>query len=104
MIHEIDKPQNKERYAIVSVGYNRLKSQRRLLSSLLKADYSGYDEVPLVVSIDCSGDEELYAFINDFKWPYGDKYVIIRDHRLGLKDHILACGDLTNYFKGIILL
>lgn len=101
---KIDNIQNKERFAIVSVGFNRLKSQKRLMESLLRADYSKYDNVPLVISIDCSGDEDLYAFANDFEWPHGDKYVIIRKKRMGLKDHIFACGDLTRYFKGIILL
>lgn len=101
---EMNNPQNKERYAIVSVGYNRLKSQRRLLESIKKADYSSYDSVPLVISIDCSGDEELYDFARNFDWPYGDKYVIIHEKRKGLKEHILSCGDLTQYFKGIILL
>ena len=101
---QIDNPQNKELYAIVSVGYNRLKSQRRMLESVKCADYSNYENVPLVISIDCSGDEELYDFARNFEWPHGDKYVIIREKRMGLKEHILACGDLTKYFKGVILL
>ena len=95
---------NKSRIAIVSVGYNRLKSQKRQLEALVSADYSQYDSVPIVISIDCSGDEELYDYVRNFKWPHGDKYVLIREKRLGLKEHILACGDLTQYFKGIILL
>ena len=100
----IDNPQNRERYAIVSVGYNRLNSQRRLLESVKKADFSNYDSVPLVISIDCSGDEKLYDFAKNFEWPYGEKYVILREKRMGLKEHILECGDLTKYFKGVILL
>lgn len=103
-MNQIDNPKNKDLYAIVSVGYNRLKSQRRLLESVKKADYTTYTNVPLVISIDCSGDEKLYACAREFEWPYGDKYVIIREKRMGLKEHILACGDLTQYFKGIILL
>lgn len=101
---QIDNPQNKELYAIVSVGYNRLISQRRMLESAKRADYSNYKNVPLVISIDCSGDEELYDFARNFEWPHGDKYVIIREKRMGLKEHILACGDLTKHFKGVILL
>lgn len=101
---QIDNPKNKELYAIVSVGYNRLKSQSRMLESVKRADFTSYSNVPLVISIDCSGDEELYAYAREFEWPYGDKYVIIREKRMGLKEHILACGDLTQFFKGIILL
>lgn len=88
----------------MSVGYNRLKSQERQLAALVRAGYTGYDNVPLVISIDCSGNEDLYDFVRKFEWPHGDKYVIIREKRMGLKEHILACGDLTQYFKGIILL
>lgn len=104
IMRELSDIKNKELFAIVSVGYNRLKSQKRLLHSLLNADYSGYSDVPLVISIDCSGDEELYDYARKFEWPYGEKYVLIREKRMGLKEHILACGDLTQYFKGIILL
>ena len=103
-MNQIDNPKNIDLYAIVSVGYNRLKSQRRMLESVKKADFTSYDNVPLVISIDCSGDEELYEYAREFEWPYGDKYVIIREKRMGLKEHILACGDLTQFFKGIILL
>lgn len=101
---QINDLSNKAKIAIVSVGYNRLKSQVRQLSALARADYSGYDNVPLVISIDRSGDTELYDYVRNYEWPHGDKYVIIREKRMGLKEHILACGDLTQYFKGIILL
>lgn len=101
---QINDLSNKARIAIVSVGYNRLKSQVRQLSALARADYSGFDNVPLIISIDCSGDTELYDYVRNYEWPHGDKYVIIRETRMGLKEHILACGDLTQYFKGIILL
>ena len=104
MSKSINDAGNKDLVAIVSVGYNRLKSQKRLLESLAKADYSKFSSVPLVISIDCSGDTVLYDYVNSFDWPYGDKYVIIREKRMGLKEHIFACGDLTKYFKGIILL
>ena len=101
---KLDDIQNRERYAIVSVGYNRLSSQKRLLESLRRADYSHFDNVPLVISIDCSGDESLYDYVREYEWPFGDKYVLIHEKRKGLKEHILFCGDLTHYFKGIILL
>lgn len=101
---ELEDISNKKRIAIVSVGYNRLNSQKRLLSSLVHADYTGFDNVPLVISIDCSGDKDLYNYISRFEWPHGDKHVIIREKRMGLKDHILACGDLSRYFKGVIVL
>lgn len=89
--------------AIVVVGYNRLLPLRRLMSSLLRADYGGIS-VPLVISIDCSGDQEVYDYAQTIEWPYGNKYVNIQEKRLGLKNHILQCGDLSQRFKAIILL
>lgn len=94
---------NKNKIAIVAIGYNRLKSMRRLLTSLVNAQY-GHKDIPLVISIDCSGDTELYNYVNEFEWKYGQKYVNIQEKRLGLKNHILQCGDLTRYFRAVIVL
>ena len=94
---------DKNKVAIVVVGYNRIVPIKRLLQSLLSADYEGLD-VPLVISIDCSGNGDLYRYVTDFKWPFGNKYVNIQRERLGLKRHILQCGDLSQLFRAIILL
>lgn len=102
-IKGIDSPDNKGKIAIVVIGYNRLQSIQRLLKSLLDADYPGED-IPLVISIDCSGNEQLYDYVRNFKWPFGDKYVNIQESRLGLKKHIFQCADLTEYFRAVILL
>ena len=99
----IESSENKHKVAIVVVGYDRLLSIKRLLSSLEKAVYPS-DDVPLVISIDASGNQELYDYAESYKWFHGDKYTIIRKERMGLKNHIFACGDLTQYFEAIILL
>lgn len=96
-------PENKDKIAIVTVGYNRLEGLKRLLNSIDRSHFSDND-IPLVISIDASGDEELYSFARNFKWNHGQKYVNIEIERLGLKNHIFQCGDLTKFFKGIILL
>lgn len=49
----ISDTENREKIAIVVVGYDRLASTRRLLDSLATAVYET-DDVPLVVSIDCA--------------------------------------------------
>ena len=97
------KEEDSNKIAIVAIGYNRLDSIERLLGSLLNANYSCQD-VPLVISIDCSGDEGLYKYVDDFVWPFGSKYVNIQKTRLGLKNHIYQCGDLSNHFKAVIIL
>ena len=99
----IEIPLQKEKIAIIAVGYNRLKSLSRLLNSLLNAVYPIID-VPLVISIDASGDTELYDYVNNFTWPFGTKYVNIQTERLGLRNHIYQCGDMTKYFKAIVIL
>ncbi len=95
--------ENKSQTAIVVVGYNRLNSLKRLLSSLEQSLYDG-DTIPLVISIDASGNEELYNFVKAYNWNYGPCYVNVQDQRLGLKKHILQCGNLTKFFKSIVLL
>lgn len=94
---------NKDKIAIVVVGYNRLDSIKRLLRSLELANYYG-DDVALVVSIDASGKRDLYEYVNAYKWDYGPYYVNIQEERLGLKQHILQCGGITKFFKAIVLL
>jgi len=99
----IEDKTNKSKIGIVVIGYNRLHSISRLLISLLDASYPTND-IPLVISIDSSNDQALYDFVRNFKWPFGDKYVIIHEKRLGLKEHIFFGGDLTRYFHAIVLL
>lgn len=99
----IDDIRNKEKIAIVAVGYNRIDSMRRLFMSLSLAQYPSND-IPLYISIDASGDTELYDYVRNYEWVHGDKYVNIQEERLGLRKHIIQCGDLTKYFKAVIIL
>lgn len=95
--------EKKDKIAIVVVGYNRIRPLQRLLESLERATYYSND-VPLVISIDASGMQELYNYVEEFQWSHGPKFTNIEKERLGLRKHILQCGDLTKYFKAIILL
>ena len=99
----ISDPSNKSKVAVIAIGYNRLNSIRRLLYSLSKAHYPS-DDIPLVISIDCGGNEELNQYVQDYQWDHGEKYVLFKQTRLGLREHILQCGDLTSFFRGVILL
>ena len=94
---------NLDKLAIVVVGYNRLDSIKRVLKSLLDSSYPSND-IPLVISIDCGGVEELYEYVKGFAWPYGEKFVNIEKERLGLKKHIFKCCGFSKYFKGVIIL
>jgi hypothetical protein len=87
---------------IVVVAYNRLNSLTRLLSSLKNAKYNL--NVKLIISIDKGNNKEVLEYANIFEWNYGEKEVIYQKENLGLKKHILKCGDLTKIYTSIILL
>ena len=103
MIDQLLSPENKNKIAIVVVGYNRIGSMTRLLNSIENANYI-HGDIPLVISIDCSGDQELYDYVYKFEWGHGNKYVNIQQERLGLKKHILQYGlqERTRHFDEIL--
>lgn len=88
--------------AVVVAAYNRTHSLQRLLSSLATAVYEA--EVTLVISIDKSDSEDVFEVANNFEWNNGKKVIITHNENLGLKKHILSCGNLTREYGSIILL
>ena len=89
---------------IVVAAYNRPRSLSRLLSSLDDAHYPNKN-IELIISIDRSDDNEnVLAIAENFDWRYGNKKIIYQEKKLGLKAHILKCGDLTQQYDGIVLL
>lgn len=103
MTNKIDSFSNKERIAIIVVGYNRLQALSRLLDSINSAVYDS-DDVPLVISIDASNNQAVYDYVRSFVWRHGPLLVNIQSERLGLKKHIFQCMSLSHYFKGVIIL
>jgi glycosyltransferase involved in cell wall biosynthesis len=92
------------RPAIVIAAYDRPNSLSRLLSMILAADYSDEGDASLVISIDGGGDDEVVRIANEFEWPFGAKKIIEHSKNLGLREHILNCGDLTERYGAIIML
>ena len=88
---------------IVVVGYNRADAMDRVLHSLSRAQYD-YTDIRLVVSIDHSGNEEVVRAAEAFEWKYGEKEVIYRPERLGLRKHIISCGDMTEKYDTVMIL
>jgi hypothetical protein len=93
---------NKLNPAIVVAAYNRDVPLKRLLNSLSKAYYDS--PVDLVISIDKNGNQDVYSLADSFNWPHGNKEVVKKKHHLGLRHHILECGDLTARYGSIVLL
>ena len=91
--------------AIVLPIYNRPDCLKRLLRSLLSADFSGVDgEIPLVFSLEGGTSPDCRALALETPWPYGPKRVVEQPTRLGVRHHILACGDLTETYGSVIVL
>jgi glycosyltransferase involved in cell wall biosynthesis len=86
---------------VVVVAYNRPGSLKRVLSSLVKAIFEW--PVELIISIDRGDQEEVEDIAREFNWPHGVKRVLVNETRLGLREHILACGNLVEHYDAIIL-
>lgn len=90
--------------AIIIAAYNRPASLQRLLESVDRANYAGYTGIPLVISIDHSGNDDCKIIAGAFEWKYGTKTVVPHPANLGLKKHILYCGNYTNEHDAVIVL
>lgn len=89
--------------AIVVVGYDRPQALARLLGSLEQVALDGR-EVPLILSLDRSGDGDVQRVAEAFAWRHGEKTVRTFPERQGLKRHVLACGDLTEVHEHLLVL
>lgn len=93
----------KKKPAIVVVAYNRLHSLQRLLYSLSRAICP--EDTKLIISIDHSeGNTAIVDCAYQFEWDAGDKEVIVHPSNLGLRKHILSCGDLSEKYGSVIIL
>lgn len=89
--------------AIVIVAYNRPDALSRLLNDLKNVDYEGFT-VPLIISIDYSGSNGAFEVADAFEWEFGEKKIIRHLSNLGLKKHVLKCGDLVKDYDAVIVL
>ena len=83
---------------IVVIGYKNTVGMSRLLSSLSNAEYP-LDNIKLIISIDYSGDNSVEKVAEDFKWNFGEKIIKAYDTNLGLRTHILKCGDYIKEYN-----
>ncbi|MCR5507647.1 MAG: glycosyltransferase [Lachnospiraceae bacterium] len=90
--------------AIVVVAYNRPESLRRLLDSLTNAYYPEGVDVPLIISVDKSDSSAVEDVAKDYVWEHGEKILRFHEENLGLKCHVLECGDIAKDYDGVIIL
>lgn len=89
--------------AIVVITYNRLNSLKRLIDSLLRAQYD--ESVNLIISIDRSDIfEQMYDYASKIIWMHGEIEIKVAEKRLGLKKHVMQCGELLNQYEHIVVL
>lgn len=88
---------------IIVVAYNRENSLERLLNSLNQAHYDNH-KVDLIISIDKSDNDLVYEVAYKFEWLFGEKRILKQQKNMGLREHILKCGDLALENDAIIML
>ncbi|HVI46651.1 MAG TPA: hypothetical protein VM802_17365 [Chitinophaga sp.] len=89
---------------IVIAAYNRPDALKRLLYSISHGQYEGATDIPLIISIDHSDCRDVYDIAVSFLWKYGEKIIIRHAARMGLRNHVFWCGDLTRQYGHIIML
>lgn len=89
--------------AIVVVAHDRPAALNRLFGSLSRLRIPAGADVPLVVSVDGSVEATLDV-ARRMAWPFGETEIIPRKGHMGLREHVLACGDLTAEFGAIVML
>lgn len=88
--------------AIVVAAWNRPQALRRLLDSLARGHFPA--ETTLHISIDHFEYDAVAQLAEGFAWPFGHKVVEQHPQRLGLRQHLLHCGGLSEEYGAIILL
>lgn len=91
---------------IIVIAYERTTSLVRLLNSIGMAKYP-VANIRLCISIDYKDkktSDNVSEIARTFEWAYGEKKIIVHEKRLGLKNHVLFCGDLVNEYGPVLLL
>lgn len=88
--------------AICVIAYNRLDSFSRCIQSLDESHYQDY--VKLYISVDKSDSDVVEKYAFDYKWLHGEKEVILHSENLGLRKHVLSCGNLLEKHDALIVL
>lgn len=89
---------------IVVVAYRRLHTLKRLLHSIENAIYKT-DDITLIISIDHHPDNaDVIKCAEEFTWKHGTKIVRTHEENMGLKRHIIECGDYSLKYGAAIIL
>ncbi|MBR5377276.1 MAG: glycosyltransferase [Lachnospiraceae bacterium] len=89
---------------IVLIAYNRPDALKRLLGSVKGAYYGEEKDIVLIISVDGGGSEEVLQAAEGFEWEHGIKKVVRHEKNLGLKRHVLECGDYASEYGSVLML
>lgn len=93
------------RSVIVIIGYDRPDSIRRCYEFVRKAVYPEEDVIDLYFSLDHSPIEaSIVSMLETFEWEHGEKKIITRPERLGLRRHVISCGEQIGDHEFLIML
>lgn len=95
--------QNGYKPAIVIPAFRRPHALKRLLNSVAVAHYPD-ESVNIILSLEYGSDEEVIKIAERFQFPSGNVNVIRQEQHLGLRNHIVKCGDLTQEYGSVIIL
>ncbi|WP_181317418.1 glycosyltransferase family 2 protein, partial [Photobacterium phosphoreum] len=90
---------------IVIPAFSRGDSLKRLLDSISVA-YFPDEKIKIIISLDGGYSDDVYQVATDFadNFTIADVEVIAREENLGLRKHILLCGDFSILHGSCIVL
>lgn len=87
---------------IIVVGFSRPQALQRLLNSLNDAHYPS--SVLLLISLDGGASNAVHETVDAFEFKHGECRVLKHEQNMGLREHILWCGDQTSSCGAVIVL
>lgn len=91
----------KPKGAICVVAYNRINAIVRMLDKIYSSDLG---DLPVYVSIDYSEKQTEIVSILESKAYYNKINIICHNVNLGLKKHVLFCGDIIREYDYLVVL
>jgi glycosyltransferase involved in cell wall biosynthesis len=87
---------------IVIPAFNRAGALSRLLESVGRAEYP--DVVNLIISLEGGASEEVKTIAYAFNAHNLKVRVVEHEEQLGLRNHIIECGDYSDEFGSVVVL
>lgn len=91
------------RPAIIIPAFDRPDALSRLLNTINHADYPG-NTIQLIISIDGGASDPVREIADRFDFIHGDCKVIHHPANMGLRKHIVWCGENTSAYDAVIIL